>query len=233
MDHPFPKSLRKRVEILKSAALAFRRQGYHGTSVDDIAQALRMTKGSLYYYFKNKEEILYVCHDYTLDLLLVRLKEIQASSKSPADKLRTVVITFVDLITEEMHGTAAVTLELEVLSAPLRRKLIAKRNRFDHAVRRIIREGIDQGVFRPVDPKFTTFAIMGAVNWIPRWFDPQGRSDPADIGAAFAEYLVDGLMRRSSVGSATIRTPHRRTSPADRAVVTAMPPRFKGTAKNG
>jgi AcrR family transcriptional regulator len=198
MDHPFPRSLRRRIEILKSAAAAFRRQGYHGTSVDDIAQALRMTKGSLYYYFKSKEEILYVCHDYTLDLLLLKLKEIQSSGKSPADKLRALVVAFVELITEEMHGTAAVTLDLEVLSAPLRRKIIAKRDRFDHGVRRIVREGIEQRIFRPVDPKFATMALMGSINWIPRWYDPQGRSDPAAIGAAFADYLVEGLIRGSS-----------------------------------
>jgi AcrR family transcriptional regulator len=198
MDHPFPRSLRRRIEILKSAAAAFRRQGYHGTSVDDIAQALRMTKGSLYYYFKSKEEILYVCHDYTLDLLLLKLKEIQSTVQSPADRLRAVVVAFVELITEEMHGTAAVTLDLEVLSAPLRRKIVAKRDRFDHGVRRIVRDGIEQGIFRRVDPKFATLALMGSINWIPRWYDPRGKSDPASIGAAFADYLVGGLLRGSA-----------------------------------
>jgi AcrR family transcriptional regulator len=53
----------RRVEILKTAAAAFRRRGYHGASVDEIASALEMTKGNLYYYFRNKEDILYACHD--------------------------------------------------------------------------------------------------------------------------------------------------------------------------
>src|SRR5688572_10128145 len=106
MSHPYPRSLRRRVEILKSAANAFRTRGYHATSVDDIAQALRMTKGSLYYCFKNKEEILYVCHDHTLDLLLRTLKDIQARDQSPDDKLRSVIVSFVELMTEELHGTA-------------------------------------------------------------------------------------------------------------------------------
>ena len=60
----------RRVEILKSAAAAFRRRGYHGASVDEIASALEMTKGNLYYYFRNKEDILYACHEYSLDVLL-------------------------------------------------------------------------------------------------------------------------------------------------------------------
>ena len=56
-----------RVEILKSAADAFRRLGYHGATVEQIAAALHMKKGNLYYYFQNKEEILFACHQYSLD----------------------------------------------------------------------------------------------------------------------------------------------------------------------
>ena len=69
------RTTRKRVEILRSAAAAFRRRGYHGASVDEIARALHMTKGNLYYYFESKEEILYFCHDYSLDILLRLLDE--------------------------------------------------------------------------------------------------------------------------------------------------------------
>lgn len=195
MSHPYPRSLRRRVEILKSAAAAFRTRGYHATSVDDIAQTLRMTKGSLYYYFKNKEEILYVCHDHTLDLLLRALRDIQARDQSPQAKLRDVIIAFVMLMTEELHGTAAVTLDLKELSPPLRRKITAKRDRFDRAVRRIIRQGIEEGVFRSIDPKFTTFAIMGGINWIPHWFDPSGKADARAIGVVFADFYVAGLLR--------------------------------------
>jgi TetR/AcrR family transcriptional regulator len=193
--------MRRRVEILKSAAAAFRTRGYHATSVDDIAQTLRMTKGNLYYYFKNKEEILYVCHDHTLDLLLRVLRDIQSDGKSPAEELRAVIAAFVELMTEELHGTAAVTLDLKELSPPLRRKITAKRDRFEKAVRRMIRAGIDQGTFRPIDAKFTTFAIMGAINWIPHWFDPTGKADAAAIGAAFAEFFVAGLLVNSADGS--------------------------------
>ena len=152
-----------------------------------------MTKGSLYYYFKNKEEILYVCHDHTLDLLLLALKDIQASGRRPTDKLRSVVVAFVNLMTEELHGTAAVTLDLNELSPPLRKKIVAKRDRFDRAVRRIVSEGVEQGEFRKVDPKFTTFAIMGGINWIPHWFNASGKADATAIGEAFADFYVHGL----------------------------------------
>ena len=82
------KTRQRRVEILESAAAAFRRRGYHGASMGEIARALRMTKGSLYYYFENKEEILFFCHDYSLDILLETLGRIETAGGTPAEKLR-------------------------------------------------------------------------------------------------------------------------------------------------
>src|SRR6266576_4982911 len=81
-----------RVDILKSAAAAFRRLGYHGATVEEIAAALKMKKGNLYYYFRNKEEILFACHQYSLDKLLTLLEEIERSPLAPDDKLRQLII---------------------------------------------------------------------------------------------------------------------------------------------
>src|ERR687898_2317350 len=108
----------RRTEILKSAAAAFRRRGYHGASVDEIASTLEMTKGNLYYYFKNKEDILYACHDYSLNLILGVMDEIRAEDIPADEKLRKLVIAFVHLIIDELHSTA-LTLDLQALSASL------------------------------------------------------------------------------------------------------------------
>src|SRR5262249_61005757 len=77
-----------RVDILKSAAAAFRRLGYHGATVEQIAAALQMKKGNLYYYFTNKEEILFACHQYSLDQLMRILREVQQSGLAADGKLR-------------------------------------------------------------------------------------------------------------------------------------------------
>lgn len=195
MKRPLPRSARRRVEILKSAATAFRRRGYHGASVDEIASALNMTKGNLYYYFKNKEEILYACHDYSLGLVLTQLKEVEGSSWSPDKKLHALISGFVHLFIDVLPGTVW-TLDLEALSPTLLKKIIAKRDRFDRGVRRILKQGMDSGIFGPGDPKLLTFAMMGAINWIPRWFDPAGAAKSDEIARAFADYLVSGLRAR-------------------------------------
>ena len=182
----------KRIEILKSAAAAFRRRGYHGASVDEIASALQMTKGNLYYYFRNKEDILYACHEYSLDILLQLMQEVQHED-SPADqKLRKLILAFVHLILDELQATA-LTLDPESLSPPLLAKVIAKRDEFDRGMRAIIQQGMDDGLFAAGDPKMIEFAIMGAVNWISKWFDPAGPMTSDQIGQSFADYLVGQL----------------------------------------
>ena len=183
---------RRRAEILKSAAAAFRRRGYHGASVEEIADALRMTKGSLYYYFKNKEEILFFCHDWSLDLLLGQLQDVELLDAPPDARLRRLIVAFVHMILDELHGTA-LTLDPQALSPPLQRRVVAKRDAFDRGLRRLLKEGMDAGVFAPGDPKLLSFAILGAVNWITRWFDPKGPATSQEIADRFADYLVNGL----------------------------------------
>jgi AcrR family transcriptional regulator len=186
------RTTRRRVEILQSAAAAFRRRGYHGASVEEIARALRMTKGNLYYYFKNKQEVLYFCHDYSLDLLLEQLDRAEADGRPPDERLRRLIEAFVHMIIDELKGTA-LTMDLAALPPRLLRKVIAKRDRFDRGMRRLLEEGMRTGAFAPGDPKLLTFAILGAVNWITRWFDPRGPATSEQIGRTFAEFLVRGL----------------------------------------
>jgi TetR/AcrR family transcriptional regulator len=184
----------RRIEILKSAAAAFRRRGYHGASVDEIASALEMTKGNLYYYFRNKEEILYACHDYSLDVLLDLMDQVRAEPTLPDDKLRKLILAFIHIILDELQGTA-LTLDLQALSPTLLRRVVAKRDRFDRGMRAVIQQGMDSGLFAPGDPKMIAFAIMGAVNWITKWFDPAGPMSSEQIGQTFADYLVGGLSK--------------------------------------
>jgi AcrR family transcriptional regulator len=183
-----------RVEILKSAAAAFRRLGYHGATVEEIAAALHMKKGNLYYYFRNKEEILFACHQYSLDRLLTLLDEVERSGVAPEDKLRRLIVAFVHTILDELHGTA-LFLDLEALSPAHLRTVIARRDRFDKGMREVLKEGIRSGTFIYADAKLLSFAILGAVNWIPRWYSPEGPSTSQEIADRFADYLIAGLRK--------------------------------------
>jgi AcrR family transcriptional regulator len=181
-----------RVEILKSAAAAFRRLGYHGATVEQIAAALGMKKGNLYYYFRNKEEILYACHQYSLDRLLELLAEVEQSSMPADAKLRRLITASVHTILDELCGTA-LGLDLEALSPAHLRAIIVRRDEFDRGLRRVLEQGIDEGLFARGDAKLLSFAVLGAVNWIPRWYRPDGPSSSEEIASHFADYLIAGL----------------------------------------
>jgi AcrR family transcriptional regulator len=154
-----------------------------------------MKKGNLYYYFRNKEEILFACHQYSLDRLLELLDDIEQRPVAPDEKLRRLIVTFVHMILDELHGTA-LFLQLEALSPAHLKAVVARRDRFDQTVRRVMEEGIAAGLFAPGDAKLLSFAILGAVNWIPRWFNPEGPASSTEIADRFADYLVAGLRLR-------------------------------------
>jgi TetR/AcrR family transcriptional regulator, cholesterol catabolism regulator len=183
-----------RVEILRSAAVAFRKLGYHGATVEQIAASLHMKKGNLYYYFKDKEEILFACHQHSLGRLLGVLEDIEHAPLAPDERLKRLIESAVHIILDELGGTA-LFLDLEALRPAHLRSLVVGRDRFDHGVRKIIAQGIASGIFQPRDAKLTGFAILGAVNWIPRWFDPAGPSSSDHIATIFADYLIAGLRR--------------------------------------
>lgn len=181
-----------RVEILKSAANAFRKLGYHGATVEQIAAALEMKKGNLYYYFKNKEDILFACHQYSVNRLLEILAEIEQSDADPAEKLRRLIHQFVHTILDELHGVA-LFLDLEALDPAHRAELVEQRDQFDRGLRRVIQAGVDAGAFGTVDAKLMSFAVLGAVNWIPRWYSPNGPRTSQEIAEEFAAFIIRGL----------------------------------------
>lgn len=184
-----------RVEILKAAAGAFRRLGYHGATLEEIAAALAMKKGNLYYYFRSKEDLLFACHQYSMDRLLEVLHTVEKSDLSPEQRLRRLIESFVHTILDDLHGTA-LFLDVKVLGPRRLKQTIARRDEFDQGIRRIIQAGVDWGVFDPkVDPKLLSFALLGAVNWIPRWYSPDGPARSEDIANQFAAYLIAGLRR--------------------------------------
>ena len=214
---------RKRIEILRAAAGVFRRRGYHGASVEQIAGALNMAPGNLYYYFRNKEEILYVCHDYSLDLIVAELKAVTQSGLPPERQVHQLIVAFVHLFIDVLHGTAW-TLEVEALSPALFRKVVAKRDRVDRGFRKILSQGMSGGAFAKRDPKLVSFVIFGAINWIPRWYDPAGGATSHEIAKAFADYLVAGLGNRPRAVRAAIPPSLPVSAPAPRRRARRAPP---------
>ncbi|MDX1631315.1 MAG: TetR/AcrR family transcriptional regulator [Thermoanaerobaculia bacterium] len=182
----------RRREILGAAARVFRRRGFHDAGMREIAAELDMAVGNLYYYFQNKRELLAYCQMETLDELLASAGRI-GELEIPADgKLRRLIRSHLRSLHEGTPGSLA-HLEVESLSDDWRPRVIAKRNRYERALRSLVETGIRDGSFRPVDPGVAVRTILGALNWTVRWYRPGGRLDLSRVETEICSLLVDGL----------------------------------------
>jgi len=182
----------RRTEIFRSLGLALRERGLASLTMQAIADRLGLTKGNLYYYFENKQDLLYGCHLACMRLSLRALEEVRRSTEPPGTRLSQVLTRHIRAITDEVYGAVLLT-DLESLTPAQRKRYVAMRDRFERGVRQIIREGVERGEFRKVDPRLAGFAILGAINWIPKWYNPKGELSSAEIADAFADFLVAAL----------------------------------------
>ena len=188
----------QREDIIRSAAQIFRKKGYHATSMQDIADSVQLQKGSLYHHIRSKQEILLEILDKALDVLIADLEPI-VDSDLPADqKLRTAMETYIGRMTQNADLAAVLLLEHRSLEPGLRVDHIARRDRFEAMWRQIIREGIDQGRFKPMDEAVVTFALLGVQNWLITWYRADGRLHPAKLADHFCQLFLAGLERNSN-----------------------------------
>ena len=182
----------KRDALLREAAGAFAARGYHNTSLDDVAAALGVTKAALYHYVRSKQEILFECHMRSLDIGDEALAYARAHGRSGYERVTMLARRYIELITGEM-GRIAVLSEYHALDEHSKSIIGKRRDQWEKAMRAMIDEGIADGSVRAVDPKLAAFFFMGAVNWMTRWYRPDGATSGPDIAATFADLLAMGI----------------------------------------
>jgi len=190
---PRDKVLEKKRGILDAASRVFRRRGLQATGMRDIAAELGMAVGNLYYYFKDKEELLAFVQEDALAGLLEIAARVRATGERADAKLFRLIEEHVVRLNEGTPGSLA-HLEVEALGEPWRQEVMERRDQYERAFRDLLEEGIAAGVFRPVDPKVSALAILGAVNWTVKWFRPDGGKSAREIGREQAELLVRGVL---------------------------------------
>ena len=189
--HVRDKRRRRRAEILRAALRAFREKGYHATTLDDIARHLGVGKTALYHYFPDKEAILYECHRESLGEI-ERLMKAARKLPSASERLHYAIREHVRVMTETLEGSP-LAFEVSAISAIRQAEIITARDRYERGLRRFIDRGVKDGEFRPVNSKIAVFAILGAINWIARWYRPEGAVHTGELGMEFANHLVGGL----------------------------------------
>ena len=182
----------RRLEILRAAARVFRRDGFAGAGMREIAAEADLSPGNLYHYFRGKHEILYFCQDRALETMLAALQQARLSRAPSDDKLAAVIHAHVRCLLDELQGSVA-HLEVEALPDELRAAIIRKRDRYERGIRRLVAAGVRDGQFVACDTRLVTRAILGAVNWTARWFRLEGPRTPSAVADTLADYLVRGL----------------------------------------
>lgn len=184
-----------REDILEAAAQVFRRKGFHGASMQDIADAVHLQKPSLYHHVSSKQEILLALLDRALELLLEQISAI-SSQDIPADrKLQEMVRAYLQILAENTDLSAVLLFEHRSLERKQHARHVPNRDKFEALWRGVLEEGVEAGIFVCDDPALTTRAILGILNWTITWFHPDGALDIDDIADRYSNLLLNGLCR--------------------------------------
>lgn len=186
----------RRLEILRSLGEVLRERHPSSLTMEAIADRLGMTKGNLYYYFRNKQDLLYHCHLKATEDSLRLLDRVVDLGSSARTRLQALISSLVLAVIHDPYGAVMAT-DLERLTRSQRRHYVSLRDRFEHGVRDLVREGVARGEFHVRDVKLASFAMLGAINSIGTWYDPTGPCTPSEIAGHFADFLIGGLESRS------------------------------------
>ena len=182
-------------KLLKVAAACFNQKGFSATSLKDVAENLEITDAALYYYVKNKEQLVNLCYTHAVDLAEAALDKAIENGKDPLERLQFYIRYQIEVFFGE-EGPVAILSEIPALSAE-HRELIQKRTR-RHAQRvtKIIKEGVEKGVMYSSSPLAAGDAVMGALNWIPKWYSPNTKLTGQEVADSFVETFTLGLQSR-------------------------------------
>ena len=186
----------KRQAVLQAAAQLFNEKGFHATSLDDIAARLHVTKPTLYYYVKNKDEILLQCVRQGLDMMLTGIEVSRAAGGQAIDQLITCMQVYARIVTQDF-GMCLIRVGDEQVPPESRKELRRLKAAIDQEFRRLVAEGVEEGALAPCDPKMTAFVIAGALSWIGRWYKPGGEYTPEQVAAQCIDTLMGGVLRRA------------------------------------
>ncbi len=181
-------------QLLEAATHLFKEKGYHNTSMQDLADALGVQKGSLYYYIESKEELLRRLLERAASFLGARIDEIYAADLSPVEKLRRALENYAEMMMDNLDLVAVYLYEYRNLPPQRLEEALVARGHYERALMRILQDGIATGDFRPVNVKMTVYGLLGMLNWTHQWFSPDGEFSAQEIAALLADLALNGLV---------------------------------------
>ena len=187
----------KEEQLLKAATHLFKEKGYHNTSMQDLADAVGMQKGSLYYYIEGKDELLRRLMERATSFMATQIDEVYASDLPPARKLRWALEDHAVTMMEHLDLVAIYLHEYRNLPPKRMAEALAVRKHYEQVLMQIVEDGIASGEFRAVNVKMAVFGMLGMLNWTHQWFSPGGSLSSTEVATTLADLALHGLTQRS------------------------------------
>jgi len=189
-----------RQEILRTAARLFQQRGYDATSMNDVAAALKLSKGGLYHHFQSKDEILFEIMNHAMDITQERVLAPVRSIADPEDRLRSLIRRHIEVVLSPADREITVMLhENHPLPPVLRRRINVRKKEYIHFVEDLIAE-VQRNAQRTrqaggaVTPRAAAFALLGMINWIYQWYKPEGELQTHNLVPQFTNLFFAGIL---------------------------------------
>ncbi len=189
-------NIKRKEQILNTAAFLFKERGYASTSMRDIAAKLNMEAASLYHHIKSKEEILEIICFGMAQKFLNPVLEVNDIYFNAEEKLRMAIKNHVHNITSNQEQSAVFLNEWRCLAEPALTDFKELRNHYENEFTHIIESGINENVFEAVDHKFAALSILGSLNWINQWYNPAGKMNSDEISLKIGDFILGGLRKK-------------------------------------
>ena len=180
----------REAELYRAAASLFNKYGYSSTSMRQICRAIGIRESSLYHYIRSKEDLLYHICDRSMRLSLKAVEPILCSNSRPDLNLKRMIETHITTIAENANEHSTMLKELRSLSPSNQRKIIKLRDRYEALFRKVIENCVKKRVFRDVNVKITTLALLGMMNWLIHWYAPDGPMKSEEIARVFSDLFL-------------------------------------------
>ena len=189
-----PKTRRpnQKQRIRRKAAELFAKQGYEATGIQELCDAVGLGRGALYHHIGTKEQLLYDIVNAGAVRAVEHAEALLSTQLTAEQKVRELSRVVMEAIVDDLPTWTVFYRESHMLSGELRREAMAWRHRFEDVWRAVIREGVEAGEFREIDP-LAIKGILGMHNYAPMWISPQGPRSADEISEVFCDLFLAGL----------------------------------------
>ncbi len=201
-----PRWQSRREAIIDTSAQVFAQRGYHATGIMDLCAANDLGKGALYHYIGSKEELLAAIHDRVMDEVMIGAERVAAAGGTPSEQLTMLGEELLDVIHRYPDHVWVFLHEFPALTGTRAERFRGRRQEYERRVETVLREGVESGEFRDVDPWLTARAWLGMHNYTYLWLKPGGRLSARSVARPFAEIFMRGIAGRGD--GARPATPH-------------------------